>query len=194
MSGLYLVTDGDRPVVLATEHDGVLYGYVPNVKAFVFNAALTVDFLVERIMRYEPISAAQAAVIIKAGTVGKINGRTDRKKLEAIRAESRRLAPTDVLDAVSPAAPVAVRRVDLAKAKALSLLEIDPGQWVVYKVYPAGTNRQVAYQLASDLRRGRVKAFRDIPIDARVQPSTGGQTMVLVARQRVETAPQADTR
>lgn len=99
MGALYLVKDGDRTVVLAAERDGKLYGYVPNVEAFVYNKPLSVDFLIDQSMTYEPQTAEQAAAIIKAGIVGKINGRTNKFLVDHMKAETNRMTPAEVFGA-----------------------------------------------------------------------------------------------
>lgn len=95
MSTLYLVKEGDRSVILAAERDGRLYGYVPNVNAFVYNKPMSVDFLIDRNMTYQPVDTDEAAAIIKAGQIGKINGRTNKFLLDRTKAETRRIDPIE---------------------------------------------------------------------------------------------------
>ncbi|UBV15338.1 hypothetical protein [Mycolicibacterium fortuitum] len=97
MGALYLVKDGNRAVVLAAERDGKLYGYVPNVDAFVYNKPLSADFLIDQSMTYEPQTAEQAATIIKAGVVGKIDGSTNKFLLDRMNDETNRISLTEVL-------------------------------------------------------------------------------------------------
>ncbi|MBU8820725.1 hypothetical protein KL864_33185 [Mycolicibacterium goodii] len=99
MSALYLVKDGDRAVILAAECDGCLYGYIPNVAAFVYNKPMSVDFLIDREMTYQPVDHDEAAAIIKAGQIGLIDGRTNKFLLDHAKAETRRLDPSEILGA-----------------------------------------------------------------------------------------------
>lgn len=182
MSALYLVKDGDRTVVLAAERDGKLYGYVPNVEAFVYNKPMSVDFLIDQNMTYEPQTAEQAADIIKAGVVGKINGRTNKFLLDHMKAEPNRMTPAEVLGANALADPDEASPADIAHARAAVLQKTPVGTWIVYKTYPVGTKRQVALQLASHLRQGRIRAFRDIALQSKVVASAAGHQVVKVAR------------
>lgn len=97
MGALYLVKDGDRSVVLAAERDGKLYGYVPNVEAFVYNKPLSVDFLIDQNLTYEPQTAEQAIAIINAGAVGKINGITNKFLLDRMNEETNRISLAEAL-------------------------------------------------------------------------------------------------
>jgi hypothetical protein len=98
MSALYLVRDGDRTVALAAEQNGKLYCYIPNVDAFVYNKPMSVDFFFDREMDYEPVTAQEAADIIKDGTIGKIDGRSNRSLLDWATVGTR-LSPAEVLGA-----------------------------------------------------------------------------------------------
>ncbi|MGD9622258.1 MAG: hypothetical protein AB7G47_19715 [Mycolicibacterium sp.] len=194
MSALYLVNDHDRTIWLAAEHDGKLYSYIPNVEEFVYNQPLSADFLIDRNLTYTPIDTAQAATIITTGTVGKIDGRSNRFLLDHFRSEPRKLNPTEVLGA-SPRlrADVEPTATEVAHAKAELLRTTPVGEWIIYKTYPPTANRQTALQLASDLRKGRVRAFADIPLKARIQSSPQGHHVVQIARER-RAAPLKATR
>lgn len=96
--GLYMAKDDGRAVWLVAEHDGKLYAYVPNVKAFVYNKALTTDFFIDRDLHYEPATTHEAAAIIDTAVIGKIDAHSNRERLADIQAETRRLHLTDVLD------------------------------------------------------------------------------------------------
>lgn len=182
MSDMYLVKDGDRTVTLATEHNNRLYGYVANLDAFVYNGPMSIDFLVDRRMTYELVDADAAAAIVKAGTVGRLDGRIFKDLLDELRAETRRLDPNEVLGAAVRANPDPTP-TEAAKDKADQLRHTDPGHWIVYKTYPAGASKQTALQLASDLRKGRVRAFAGISLKSRVVSSVDGRQVVQVTRE-----------
>ena len=183
MSGLYLAKQADRAVWLAAEHDGALYGYVPNVNAFVYNKALTLDFLIDRDLRYEPLTAAEAATIIAAAVIGRIDARSNRDRLADIKAQKRRLSVNDVLGSSARlrghAQPTAT---EIAHAKAEIVRTTPAGQWIVYKTYPPHTSRQTARQLASDLRRGRIRAFDGIPLKTRIHTSENQHRIIEITR------------
>lgn len=198
MSALYLANEPDRTVWLAAEQDGKLYGYVPNVDAFVYNEPMTVDFLIDRELSYVPVTAHDAIDIIHAGVVGKIDGRTNRYLLDRIEAENRRLSPTEVLGANTIRAAALQSGTDptateTAKAKADILRRTPPGRWMVYRTYPPTSKRQTALQLASDLRKGRVKAFADIPVKTRVLTSDQGHHIVQITRGAAQKRNDAPT-
>ncbi|MGB3325863.1 MAG: hypothetical protein WBB05_25065 [Mycolicibacterium fortuitum] len=102
MDALYLVKDGDRPVALAAERDGKLYGYVSNVKAFVYNKPMSVDFLIDQKMTYQTQTAKQATAIIQAGVIGKIDRPTNRFLLDHMKAEANRITLAEVFGASIP--------------------------------------------------------------------------------------------
>lgn len=199
MSALYLAKDSERTVWLAVEQDGKLYGYVPNVEAFVYNEPMTLDFLIDRELSYDPITAEAAADVIHTGVIGRIDGRTNKYLLGVVAAETRRLMPADVLGAN------AIRAADLragidptptetARAKAEILRTTPVGTWLVYKTYLPSAARQTALQLASDLRKGRVKAFAGIQVQSRVLSSEQGHHIVQIARETAKPATQTPPR
>ncbi len=97
MGTLYLVRDDERTIWLATEHDNRLYVYVANLKSFVLNQPLSVDFLIDRDHTYEPVDAKTAAEVIAAGRIGKIDVRSNGWLLEHFRAEPHQLDSEEVL-------------------------------------------------------------------------------------------------
>ncbi len=179
MSALYLVKDGNRTVALTAERDGRLHCYVPNVDAFVYNKPMSVDFLIDREMDYEPVTAQDAAAIIKEGAIGKINGRTNKSLLDWAKGETRRLDPAEVLGSNTLVDDPLPTATEVANAKAAVLRKTPLGRWIVYKTYTNTGNRQPALQMASDLRHRRIKAFRDIPVRARVLDSEDGASLVV---------------
>lgn len=182
MSTLYLVKEGDRSVILAAERDGRLYGYVPNVNAFVYNKPMSVDFLIDRNMTYQPVDTDEAAAIIKAGQIGKINGRTNKFLLDRTKAETRRIDPIEILGANQLHEP-APTRTRLAQAKADLLRKAPAGRWITYKDdYASPTRIQAARQLASDIRKGRVRAFKNIAVTTRVVTDDHGRPVVQICR------------
>ena len=195
MSALYLVRDGTEKIWLATEHNGRLFAWVPNLNVFVRNNPLSLDFLIDREFTYEPIDVPDAAKIMADGRIGRIDGRTKRWLIDRFRDEPDKLNPTDVLGS-SPhlragAEPTAT---EIATAKAELLRATPVGEWIVYKTYPPDTARQTALQMASDLRRGKVRAFADIPMQVRIQSSPQGHHVVQIARtvatERARTKPR----
>lgn len=189
MTALYLVRDGDRTVSLAAERDGKLHVFIPNLDAFVYNKPMSVDFLIDRNMTYEPVTAPAAAEIINEGVIGKLDGRSHKTLLDWARAEPRRLDPAEVLGANTLRADIEPTPAEVAHAKAEMLRKAPPGRWIVYKTYPVGASRQTALQMASDLRLGRVRAFADIALKSRVRDSEQGHHVVQIARD----APAAKT-
>lgn len=183
MSALYLVRDGNRTVSLAAESDGKLHVFIPNIGAFVYNKPMSVDFLIDRDMNYEPVTAQAAAEIINEGVIGKLDGRSHKSLLDWARAEQRRLDPAEVLGANTLRADIEPTPTEVAHAKAEMLRKAPPGRWIVYKTYPVGASRQTALQMASDLRKGRVRAFADIALKARVLDSEQGHRVVQIARE-----------
>lgn len=184
MSALYLVKEGDRAVILAAERDGRLYGYIPNVNAFVYNKPMSVDFLIDRDMTYQPVDHDEAAAIIKAGQIGKINGRTNKFLLDRTKAETRRIDPTEILDANQLHEPTPTR-TRLAQAKADLLRKAPPGRWITYKDdYPSPARIQAARQLASDIRKGRVRAFKNVAVTSRVVTDDHGRPVVQISREK----------
>lgn len=183
MSTLYLVKEEEeRSVILAAERDGRLYGYVPNVNAFVYNKPMSVDFLIDRNMTYQPIDTDEAAAIIKAGQIGKINGRTNKFLLDRAKAETRRIDPSEILDTHQLHEP-APTRTRLAQAKADLLRKAPAGRWITYKDdYTSPTRIQAARQLASDIRKGRVRAFKNIAVTTRVVTDDQGRPVVQICR------------
>ena len=193
MSALYLVKDGDRTVVLAVERDGRIYGYIPNLKAFVYNKPMSVDFLIDREMTYEPVTAGVAADIIAKGVIGKIDGRTNKFLLDEMKAETRRIQPAEILRANDVSDPDPTH-TQVANAKAELLKKTPFGRWIVYKTYSDPSRRQTALQMASDLRKGKVRAFSDIVVQSRVVPSEDGHQVVQISRSRVGQAKANGTK
>jgi DNA-binding NarL/FixJ family response regulator len=183
MSGLYLVKDGDRTVVLAAERDGRIYGYIPNVDAFVYNKPMSVDFLIDRDMDYEPVTASDAADIIAKGVIGKINGRTNKFLLDEMKAETKRIQPAEVLRANDVSDPEPTR-TQIANAKAALLKKTPLGEWIPYRTH-SRSKRQTAQQMASDLRNRKIQAFRDIAVQTRVVENEDGDYVVQISRSKV---------
>jgi Z1 domain len=181
MSALYLVKDGDRIVRLAVERAGKLYGYVPNVEEFVYNKSMTTDFLVDRDLSYEPISVDEATRIIDGGEIGRINASTNQLRLAQVNGENRRLNVNEVL-ATNDVLDQSENRTLAAQAKAAILQQAPPGTWITYHLYFDGSNRQAALQMASDLRRGKVRAFRGMAISSRVAETANGYRVVQISR------------
>ncbi|UBV17764.1 hypothetical protein [Mycolicibacterium fortuitum] len=94
---LYLVKHGNRTIILVAQYGSKLYGYVPNVDAFVYNKPLSVDFLIDRNMIYEPQTVESAAAIINAGIVGKVDERTNKFLLDHVEKETDRKSVAEVL-------------------------------------------------------------------------------------------------
>ena len=182
MSALYLVSDGDRAAWLAAEKDGRVYCYVPNLKTFVYNQPLSLDFLIDHDLTYEPTEQGTAARIIKHGALGKIDARSNKDLLEDFRAETRRLNPCDVLAANTFRADPEPTSTDIANAKAALVSKTAPGRWLVYKTYPTPDNHKAALRMACDLRKGRVRAFGALKVQARVVTSENGQQIVQITR------------
>ncbi|MUL50074.1 hypothetical protein FZI85_30020 [Mycobacterium sp. CBMA293] len=93
----YLVRDGDGRVcwLAAVTGEGWsqrVYGWVPDLDAFVANDPLTLDCQIDRELSYEPLTAEQAADVVEAGLIGRLaddEGLHDL--LRVMSAEPRRL-------------------------------------------------------------------------------------------------------
>jgi hypothetical protein len=96
-TSFYLARDGDRVswLVAVQGYDAwsaSAYGYVPDLEAFVFNRPLTMDFCIDREMAYEPITADQAATIVDAGQIKRLDDIGMHDRLDEMRSEPRKLA------------------------------------------------------------------------------------------------------
>lgn len=179
MSEFYLVKDGPRTVSLATERDGKLYAFVPNVSSFVYSKPMSVDFQIDREMTYEPVSADAAADIVRAGSIGEIDESANQFLIDHVRAETHRISPKEILGpstfAEAGLMPAQVTNV-IAQLFGSAL-----GRWITYGTYTRFA-RQFAAQLASDLSAGVVPGFTNIPLRARVRHNTHDDQIVEVSR------------
>jgi hypothetical protein len=96
-TSFYLARDGDRICwLVAVQGDdpwnAAAYGYVPDLAAFVFNGPLTRDFRVDRELAYDTITADQAAQVIDAGQIRRLDDAGLHDLLEEMRSEPRKLA------------------------------------------------------------------------------------------------------
>lgn len=96
-TSFYLARDGHRVAWLVAVQgydawSAAAYGYVPDLEAFVFNRPLTMDFCVDREMAYEPITTDQAARIVDAGQIRRLDGAGMHDLLDEMRSEPRKLA------------------------------------------------------------------------------------------------------
>lgn len=180
MNRLYLACDGDRPVWVAVERDGLLYVYSPDTGAFHLSRPVTVDFFSEGELTYRPLSVEAAREEIAAG-VGKLDKRSMGDVVEEFRSDSQPLSADAVLgeDTVTVTETRSVR----AQALAQRLNEAPAGEWITWQVYPVD-QRQRAYVAASDLRAGRVKTVTRTAgaVEATVTRAADGSYAVLVAR------------
>ncbi|MCH9732309.1 MAG: hypothetical protein K0U84_22020 [Actinomycetia bacterium] len=71
-----------------------VFGYVPDLEAFVYNDPLTVDVQVDHDLDldYLPITAEEAAAMIRSGELGRFEGHDDYL-LAKFREEPRKLPP-----------------------------------------------------------------------------------------------------
>lgn len=184
MSGLYLVKDGKRTVTLAAEQDGKLYAFVPNVSSFVYNKPMSVDFQIDRELTYERVSNETAASVVREGSIGKIDESKNKFLLDHMRAETRRINPSEILGADATADSSTPAQVANAIADVLRKMPL--GSWMPYKVYPRELWRQ-ALRRATDLSTGRVQAFSGIPLISRVTSSTDDDQIVEISRTSVST-------
>ena len=150
----------DRWVAAAA--DGLLLTYVPHLDTFVLNEGLTRDWLGDQEMTYSPISHTTAAQLVAAGQIGRIDRRRNTWLARRFEAQSRRLPASEVIMAPLPRS----RRDERRDAVAAVTSGVD--RWVAYRSYPK-SQRQTAQQMASDIRRGRVKAFVDLTVESRVR-------------------------
>ncbi len=87
----YVVRDGERVAWLATAQADRLYVYVPSWRAFVYNGPLSVDYLFDREMAYDSVTAATASQLAAAAA------EPPDGVLAKLRAESRRIPADTVL-------------------------------------------------------------------------------------------------
>lgn len=97
MTRFRLVRDRHRTVALAVLHGNRIFSYVPNLKAFIYDGPMSVDYLVDRDMTYEPVNASDAAEIIEQGEIGWLDDQIFMDLLTELSTESRRLTPDEVL-------------------------------------------------------------------------------------------------
>lgn len=166
---LYLVrlSRGEEIAVAAEDVvNGHLYIYVENTGSFHRDDPMGVDFFYDRDNSYEPIGAAVAEDKIRAG-LGHIDERRAKWLAEEYRSDppERRRTVEEVLTR-----PVAVSPQAHARQKLLELEAADPGVWVTYKVYRRD-QIQTARVAASDIRTGKVKAFKGATVETRVVTS-----------------------
>jgi hypothetical protein len=189
MSEFYLVKDAQRIVSLAAEREGKLYAFVPNVRSFVYNKPMSVDFQIDREMNYEPVSTDTAASIVRDGSIGEIDESTNKFLLDHMKAETRRINPEEILDGNTHAG-TELPLAQVANVVADILRSAPFGRWITYMTYPR-LARRIALQLASDLRDGLVPAFSDIPLVSRVRDNTDDTQIVEVRRTRGATAARS---
>lgn len=92
---LYLIgsKDDDELIWVALERDMRLYCYLPASGRFHFNRGLSADWIWDRELRYQEISAASATELIEAGEVGALDQAEHREVLSIlIKAPSITLA------------------------------------------------------------------------------------------------------
>lgn len=112
----------------------------PNMSSFVYNKPMSVDFQIDHGMTYERVSADTAADIVRAGSVGQIDEQTNRFLLDAMRAETRRINPEEVLG-TNVSTETGLTPVQIASAIADLLRRTPLGDWITYKIYPGGLAR-----------------------------------------------------
>lgn len=179
MSDFYLVKDGERIVSLATERDGKLYTYVPNVNSFVYNKPMSVDFQIDQEMNYEPVGTDTAVSIVRDGSIGEIDS-ANEFLLDHVMTETRRIDPDEILSENAYAA-AEVPLAQAANAIADILRSLPLGRWITYTTYPLRAH-QAALQLVSDLREGLVPALSDIPLMSRIRDNADDTQVVEVRR------------
>lgn len=181
----YVVKDSELadPSWLAWEDtdNAVLYAFVPNLGAFVRHDTLRNDFYWDMEMEYRPADVDEAARIVEAGAVGRLDARTYQKGvLDRLSKIQDRKAPTELLvgSRLRPAT-ISARRAAIARAKRVS--QAAPGQWVTWKKY-SPEHKQRAYVAANNLRNGKIKALADVPIEVKLAEDEQGSVLVLVTR------------
>lgn len=161
---------------LATvEANGDVFVWLANVGEFCRNWALTVNRQWEGDFTFTPIEPAEAAEVIRAGQVGRLDRRSMGDVVHELATSPRKSALEvlgfDPQDGTNPA----LRQLDEAPA----------GQWVDYRTLPAA-QRHRAQVCATDLRTGRIKtvAARG-PVQVRVIDTTDDQVRVQIRRGEV---------
>lgn len=182
----YLVhdPDGDRDVWLAWEDTAQvrIYVYSPNLGEFVRSDAVAHDFYWDMEMQYHPVDVEEAARIVGAGQVGKLDARVGWQKgiLDRLSVGDDRKTPAELLGA-SRIRPARISPQRAAKARAEKLSSAPIGHWITWKRY-APDQRQRAYVAVNDLRAGKVKTVADIGVDVRLVQDGEAHLLVQVAR------------
>lgn len=173
---LYLVSDGDREVWVAYQDDKArMWAYDGHTGDFHLSEPLYQDFFWEKENQYTAIDDAQARKAIARGV-----GKYDLRKLGWLRERHKsagredRLSPEQVLAVVA----VTPSKEQVAKAKADALSTATPGAWITWKRY-AKEKRSSADVMASDLRRGKIKAIDRLDMDVVVRVRPSGDALVV---------------
>lgn len=180
----YLVrNDADHDLWIAIEKDGRLWVYLPNTGDFRVNRGLTVDWLFDRDLSYLPLSAEQASEHIAAGQIGRLDGHRHREALASLRAAESMPADDLVRAGAADEKPPRRSRMNNQTLSALAtqIAGAAPGVWTTYRTYPP-SKKASAHRAASDARRGRVKAFRQLQLDSQVVEQTDGLFRVELTR------------
>ncbi|WP_448062005.1 hypothetical protein [Cellulomonas hominis] len=176
----YRVTDGDDLLwVVGLIPQRGLWAWIPNTGEWHHHRDLETDFATERELTYTPISAADAAALVR--TAPRID---ERAGMGAWVAQQFRDQGSD--ERISSSAIGIPQGLEPRPARGdLSVRLASSGTWVVVKVYPATQTGDVAARkLVSRLRSGKVaQSLRPLgPLDARQVPEA--DSWVVEARRR----------
>lgn len=177
---LYLVRSKktDRDVWIAAERDGRMWVYLPNTGDFRVNRGLTADWLFDRDLDYQPLSTDAAAEHIAAGVIGRLDGHRQHEVFNRLRAADA-MPVEAVLAAMTPTATP--NRQQNVRALAAQIAVTAPGVWTTYRTYPPA-KKASAHRAASDVRHGRVKAFRGLELASQVTEQADGDLRVELTR------------
>lgn len=179
-----VIRDGTSAGLAYETAEGQIFVYVPNTGRFHRSDAQTEDFYVHQESTYRPVRREAAVDLMRAET-GRIDARSRPHLLRRFQDDPDALDPAFIIgDSAAPA--LSARQIAAARARALA--EAEPGEWLVWKVYPR-EKKQLAQVSANDIRSGKIVALNKLgKVDAYVLDA-GAEIRVLVSRVGVTEGP-----
>lgn len=156
------------------EHERAhLYVYVPNTGKFHRNDPMTTDFYFDQeVLTFEAIEVEQARQSVQQG-IGRIDERKNKWLVQKYRQDAKAIDPAQILPKKDDEGKISLSPAQHAKHMLILVRSSAPGVWLTYRSYPE-SERQKALTAAYDLRKGKVKAFRDTGVQARVVGTSAG--------------------
>lgn len=160
------------------------YVWVPELKRFAFNDAVTDDLAWDRELVMRSVDPMRARQLCDADRIGRTSDPSQHWLVDALAA-----APSIEPGRILPAANPPASRSQQVEA-ALQQLKKDPHNDVIYATYRA-EDKTKAVRAASDLRNGRVAAFEKIlpgvTPEVRVLPTDDASHLVIVVKAKAAT-------